>query len=131
MGGKVLIVDDRDSVREILAECLEVGGYDTESVSSEDEALERIRFSPPDLILADALISEANGYQFCKSARAVHDVPIIMLCSMGEMEWQAAGEGLVDGLIAKPFGLQELLDEVEAVMRHRWDEVVSISAVAS
>lgn len=116
MGSKVLIVDDQESVREVLAECLELGGYELCLASNGDEGLRQLSEHRPDLVITDMRMPGMDGYEFCRLIRNVSSVPIIMLTGLAEAAPDAPSLNLVDAFIAKPVKIHELLAQVAALL---------------
>ena len=64
----VLVVDDEDSIREILTAWLEDQGYNTVTSTNGIEGLRQLYQHRPDLVVADILMPEMDGYEFCRLA---------------------------------------------------------------
>lgn len=106
----MLIVDDDEAIRALVAEILEEAGYATARAAGGREALERARLVRPDLILLDKLMPEGDGTEFAREYRATPPphAPIVALCAVNDaVEW-AASIGAV-GHIVKPFDIDDLL----------------------
>ena len=116
MGSKVLIVDDQESVREVLAECLELGGYEPFLASNGNEGLRQLYDHRPDLVITDMRMPGMDGYEFCRLIRNTCSVPIIMLTGLAEAAPDVPGLNLVDAFIAKPVKIYELLAQVAALL---------------
>jgi DNA-binding response OmpR family regulator len=109
----ILIVDDVQPLRELLAEVLESDGHRVLVGGNGREALALIVGDPPDLVVSDVMMPLLNGVRLCrhlKAEPATATVPVILMSSVGPTV--AAGVG-ADAFIRKPFDL----DEVEAVVR--------------
>ncbi|MCH7745698.1 MAG: response regulator [Chloroflexi bacterium] len=116
MGKKVLVVDDQELVREVLADCLELGGYEPCLASNGDEGLRQLHEHQPDLVITDMRMPGMDGYEFCRLIRNASSVPIIMLTGLAGAAPDAPSLNLVDAFIAKPVKLQELLAQVGALL---------------
>jgi CheY-like chemotaxis protein len=76
----ILVVDDEESIRELLSIYLVGAGYSVTAVASLDAALEAVRQEPPDLIISDLQLEGADGLQTIARLRnAVPDKPVILL----------------------------------------------------
>lgn len=113
----VLIVDDEEHVRTVLRRYLSHAGHDVASVASAPEALSVIESRAPDLVLLDRAMPEMSGDRLATLIRdRAPDTRIMMLSGFGVTP--AAGESMpdVDGMIAKPVRLSELLSAIGRVM---------------
>ena len=113
----VLIVDDEEHVRTVLSRCLSHAGHDVASVASATGALSIIETRAPDLVLLDRAMPEMSGDQLAPLIRdRAPEIRILMLSGFGAT--LAAGEVMpdVDGMIAKPVRLNELLSAIGRVM---------------
>jgi phosphoserine phosphatase RsbU/P len=85
----LLVVDDSDSGRDLLARRLEREGYRVTPARNGREALERLREEPFDLVLLDILMPEMNGYQVLERMKgdpALRHVPVIMISALDEID---------------------------------------------
>jgi two-component system chemotaxis response regulator CheY len=125
----VLVVDDQDYVRSIVAQLLRrLGvGHVLESSNGSD-ALQILERSKPDVILCDIKMQPVDGLQFLHDVRggiagANPNVPIIFLTSASDRATvQAAIEGDVDGYLVKPVSAEELKTKMRAVLARRIGE---------
>jgi CheY-like chemotaxis protein len=87
--GTILVVDDNDINREVLARRLERQGHTVALAASGQEALDLVRAGKFDLVLLDVMMPEMNGYQvlqYMKADRALRDIPVIMISAMDEID---------------------------------------------
>lgn len=116
----VLIVDDEQSMREILTSWLEDSGYNTLSSSTGTEALKEIYQHRPDLIVADVIMPDMDGYKLCNLASEISNSSIILLTALGQEKEKVQGYQMgADDYIVKPIGMSEFLARVGAVLRRR------------
>ena len=116
----ILIVDDETRMRRVIADYLQIQGYETDEAGDGVEALERFEAGSPDLVLLDVMMPRMDGFEVCRHIRAKSAVPIIMLTAKAEEEDELQGFGLgVDEYISKPFSLKILAARIEAVLRRR------------
>lgn len=81
----ILIVDDESKIRRLLAQNLELEGFDVQTASDGAQALEVYNKSveKPDLILLDLMMPEIDGMSMLKRLRKSSDVPVIILSAKG------------------------------------------------
>jgi len=130
----ILIVDDTEDNREVLAEMLNAKGYDTQIAVDGMDGLDAIERELPDLILLDVGMPRMNGFQVAqvlKSDEATRHIPIIFISSQTGVndKVRAFEVGGVD-YITKPFQLQEVLARVESqlMMAQQRKEIQALSA---
>ena len=107
---RILIVDDEDNVRRMLATAFSLQGHETQCASNGQTALQHFADAPPDVVLMDIRMPEMNGIEALKVMRAQHPrVPIILMTAYAEVETavEALRSGAFDYVI-KPFDLDEL-----------------------
>lgn len=116
---KILVVDDEPDLREILQCNLEAAGYDVDTASSAEEALQMMDRCPS-LLLLDVMMGGMSGFALAKVLREEQGlkVPIIFLTAKDTEEDLLHGFSVgADDYISKPFSLQEVLARVKAVLR--------------
>jgi len=97
---------------------LELGGYNVTTASDGETALRLIDTEKPSLVLLDIRMPGLNGYQVCESVRKLSNVPIIMLTARGQLDDVIHGFAVgADDYVAKPFGVDELMARVKAMLR--------------
>ena len=119
METKILVVDDEATIREILQFNLENAGYDVESASSAEEALEVLDDSHS-LILLDVMMGGMSGFKMVQVLRKElkNDVPVIFLTAKSDPNDLLTGFSTgADDYIAKPFSIHEVLARVKAVLK--------------
>lgn len=116
----ILIVDDESKIRRLLAQNLELEGFDVQTASDGAQALEVYNKSveKPDLILLDLMMPEIDGMSMLKRLRKSSDVPVIILSAKDERPTVIEGfrEG-ADDFVSKPFYIEELMERIRAVLR--------------
>lgn len=121
MAGKILIVDDEASIREMIGFALSRAGYSYLEAADATEALSLVLRMSPDLILLDWMLPGPSGIDFIKTLRGdpfTRAIPVIMLTARGEEDDKIRGLKYgADDYVTKPFGTQELMARVEAVLR--------------
>jgi two-component system response regulator ResD len=117
-GRKVLVVDDEDSVRELIELYLKKEGFEVIHAREGREALRLNGEHHPDLIVLDLMLPGLDGWEVCRQIRSSHQVPIIMLTARTEEVDRIVGLELgADDYVVKPFSPRELVARVKAVLR--------------
>jgi two-component system response regulator ResD len=115
---RVLIVEDEAYVRELVAQYLQLEGYDVLQAADGLEALRLAAAYPPDLVILDLMLPGMDGFEVASRLRKVSAVPILMLTARGEESDKLAGFGIgADDYVTKPFRPRELVMRVQAMMR--------------
>ena len=116
--GTVLVVDDERNIVQLARMYLNSEGYTVDVAYDGEEALERGKSHPPDLILLDLLMPKMDGREVCRRVRQESDVPIIILTARGDDVDKILGLELgADDYVTKPFNPRELVARVKAVLR--------------
>jgi phosphate regulon transcriptional regulator PhoB len=117
-GRKVLVVDDEESVRELIELYLTKEGFDVILAKDGREALRLNGEHHPDLIVLDLMLPGLDGWEVCKQIRSASRVPIIMLTARSEEVDRVVGLELgADDYVVKPFSPREMVARVKAVLR--------------
>ncbi len=115
---KILIVDDEPTLVATLKYNLERENYQVLTASDGEAALSQARAGNPDLIVLDLMLPGVNGLEVCRILRKETSVPILMLTAKdAEIEKVVGLEVGADDYVTKPFGMQELLARVRALLR--------------
>ena len=118
MNKKILIVEDEESISNIIAFNLKNNGYEVEQVFDGEKALDISLKNDFDLILLDIMLPNLSGIEICKEIRKKSIVPIIMLTAKDEEVQKLLGlEVGADDYITKPFKMKELIARIRAKMR--------------
>ena len=123
MAQRVLVVDDEPDLLELVRVNLSQAGYEVETAETGSQALERLRRSPPDLMVLDLMLPDLSGTEVCRHVRAdgsLAEIPIIMLTAKADEVDRVVGLELgADDYVTKPFSPRELTLRVRAVLRRR------------
>ncbi len=120
-GEKILIVDDEEAIREVVATLLEAQGYRCVVVGNGKLAIEHLQGNSHDLILSDMVMPEMDGLKLLEWVRARdHDVPLIIVTAMHDLSTalEAIRRGAYD-YILKPFEKDQLFLSVRRALQHR------------
>jgi len=117
--GRLVIVEDDDSIRDLLGAGLRFAGYSVTTAASGAESLRVIDTIQPDLVVLDVNLPDLDGFEVCRRLRASgDDVAVIFLTARRETDDVRAGfEGGGDDYVTKPFSLDELAFRIEAILR--------------
>lgn len=129
--GKVLVVDDEESITFLLKMALKHEGWIVDSAATGAEAIEKSIVFEPDVIVLDIMLPDFDGMQVLSRIRAAGDsVPVVFLTAKTEVGDRVAGlTAGGDDYVTKPFSLEELSARLRAVVRrsghsHKLSEAV-------
>jgi len=115
---QILVVDDDQSIRELLSEYLSKVGFNVISAEDGIAMTDCLTKNQPDLIILDVMLPGEDGFVLCQRIRKTSTVPIIMLtANSDEMDRVLGLEIGADDYIAKPFSPRELLARIKALLR--------------
>ncbi|MDP6716715.1 MAG: response regulator [SAR202 cluster bacterium] len=113
MGPAVLIVDDEEGIRKLLADILEMRGFEVCQASNGKEGLRQLYDRRPDLVVSDVRMPDMDGYEFCHLVRQACDVPIMIITGIGPTEDKIQRlTADVDEFMAKPLTLGDFVERV-------------------
>lgn len=118
MPTQIMVIDDEPLIGQLLTYQLSGAGYTVTAYQHAAEALVRLAYDQPDLVLLDVMMPGVSGWDICRQIRAGSDVPVIMLTA------KSADDDVVTGLncgaddyVCKPFTERQLLARIAAVLR--------------
>lgn len=116
---RVLIVDDEESLADMVSSALRFAGYTVSSEHAGMSALQAVRSSPVDVVVLDVNLPDMDGFEVCRRLRRDgHDVPVIFLTARDDPDDLRQGfRGGGDDYLTKPFSLEELGLRIEAIVR--------------
>jgi DNA-binding response OmpR family regulator len=119
----VLVADDEEDIRALVAFRLERAGYEVISAADGEEALTLATTRLPDLVVLDMMMPKATGLEVTRSLRGqdeTKDIPVILLTARAQEADVARGfEAGVDDYVKKPFSPQDLQLRVQALLERR------------
>jgi len=119
---RVLVVDDEPQIVRGLKVILRSEGYEVQTAESVAEALDAVAVRPPDALVLDLVLPDGSGVDVCTEVRSWSGLPIVVLSAVGdEREKVRALDAGADDYITKPFGSEELLARLRAVLRRSQD----------
>lgn len=115
----VLVVDDEQSIRELLTLALEHAGYDVQVAATALEARNRLLHQAPDMLILDVMLPDDDGIELCRSLRKQGTAaPVLFLTARHATAEKVRGLAVRgDDYLTKPFSVQELLARVRALLR--------------
>ena len=117
-GERVLVVDDEPQIRRALRTGLLGHGYEVEVAEDGESALAMLAARLPDLVVLDLMMPGLDGFEVLRQTRGWSKVPVIVLSARGEERAKVEALDLgADDYLTKPFGMEELLARVRAVLR--------------
>ncbi len=129
----ILIVEDEEEIQELVRYNLAKEGYRVSCAGSGEEALEKSRSKPPDLVVLDLMLPGLDGLEVCKVLKGdpqTRGICVVMLTAKGEEADVVIGlEVGADDYVTKPFSPRVLLARIRAVLRRRTSEPADDTAV--
>ncbi len=118
-GEHLLIVDDEENLRSMLAAALRHHGFEVSSASTGREALAAVDEKSPDLVVLDVMLPDLDGFEVCRRMRTGGDhTPVLFLTARDATEDKVRGLTMGgDDYLQKPFSLEELVARTAAVLR--------------
>lgn len=117
----ILIVDDDEEIRNLLASTLKQYGFETSLAAHGEEMFAQLQTITPDVIILDLMMPGDNGLTLCKKLNGKY--PVIMLTAMGDETDRIIGlEVGADDYLPKPFNPRELVARIKAILRRTHNE---------
>ncbi|WP_195986891.1 response regulator transcription factor [Clostridium sp. D53t1_180928_C8] len=118
MHNKILVIEDDESINDILINSLRVEGYIVKSAFNGKEGRGLLSTFLPDLTLLDINLPDESGFDLCKFINSDYGIPIIMLTARNDVFDKVLGLELgADDYITKPFHIKEVLTRVKIALR--------------
>ncbi|MBL3642939.1 response regulator transcription factor [Bacillus sp. RHFB] len=118
---KIMIVEDDEKIRKIVADTLTKWKYDVVGIMEFDHILDDFEKFQPDLVLLDINLPTFDGFYWCQQIRAISSVPILFLSSRNQnMDIIMAINMGGDDFIQKPFDLDVLVAKISALLRRNY-----------
>jgi len=117
-GARVLVVDDEPQILRALQTSLRGAGYEVVVAATAEEALSAAAMRPPAAVILDLVLPDGSGTDVCRELRSWSSAPVLVLSVVGdEAEKVAAFDAGADDYVQKPFGIDELLARLRALLR--------------
>ena len=115
---RVLVVDDDDSIRRMVALALRQAGHTVVQANCGEAGLAEFATCAPDVVVLDMMMPGINGDEVCRQIRQSSAVPILMLTALAREDEVVRGLDMgADDYLTKPFGIREMLARVNALAR--------------
>ena len=116
---QLLVVDDEETILELLSGSLRFAGYEVVTAASGSEAVRAAASSRPDLILLDVMMPDGDGFEAARRIfSAAPEVPVIFLTARDAVGDRVTGFDIgADDYVTKPFSLDEVLARIRAVLK--------------
>ena len=115
---RVLLVEDDQSLGQLLKDGLSHEGFQVEWVRDGYSAINKIMEEDYELVILDFMLPKMDGIKVCKKIRETKDMPVIMLTAKAQIEDKVEGLSAgADDYITKPFSFKELIARIRAVLR--------------
>src|SRR5436189_735368 len=115
---RVLVIDDDGDIRGLVVELLQRAGLEVDQAPDGRAGLRAFHRAPADLVVLDVSMPEMDGWETLDRIRDLSDVPVLMLTARGaELERVRGLQAGADDYLVKPFGRQELVARVQALLR--------------
>jgi two-component system, OmpR family, KDP operon response regulator KdpE len=119
-GGRILVVDDEPQIRRALRTALTGHGYEVEVAENGEQALTLLPTWQPVALVLDLVMPDIDGIEVLRQTRTWSDLPVIVLSARGQERDKVQALDLgADDYLTKPFGMDELLARVRAILRRR------------
>lgn len=117
-GHRVLVADDEPQIRRALSTALRAHGYEVETAEDGEDALARIAAWSPQVVVLDLVMPKRDGLDVLRELRTWSELPVIVLSARGQEADKVTALDLgADDYLTKPFGIDELLARLRAVLR--------------
>ena len=116
---RILVVDDENSISELIATSLKFVGFDVRTASSGAQALQIAEEFKPHALILDVMLPDQNGFEVCRQIRSEgQKVGVLFLTAKDSVEDKIAGLTIGgDDYVTKPFSLEELVARLRALLR--------------
>jgi two-component system, OmpR family, KDP operon response regulator KdpE len=130
-GTRILVAEDEAALRDFICRNLRARGFEVLEAANGLEAMAEWEGAQPHLLILDIMMPKMDGLEVCRRVREQAVTPIILLTALDRESDKVAALDLgADDYLTKPFGVEELLARVRAVLRRaQWDDVPAVSGV--
>ena len=115
---KLLVVDDEETIREVIKTYAEFEGYEVVEAADGMEAIERCKQEKFDVIVMDIMMPRLDGFSSYKEIKKIDDIPVLMLSARGEEYDKLFGFEIgIDDYVVKPFSPKELMARLNVIVK--------------
>jgi len=116
---RALVVDDEESLADLVGMSLRYEGWDVKTAHSVSEAMNHVKTFAPDIAVLDIMLPDGDGLSLMKSLRSVHaGLPVLFLTAKDAVDDRVAGlTAGGDDYVTKPFSLEELVARLRGILR--------------
>ena len=116
---RILVVDDENSISELIATSLKFVGFDVRTAASGAQALQIAEEFKPHALILDVMLPDQNGFEVCRQIRSEgHNIGVLFLTAKDSVEDKITGLTIGgDDYVTKPFSLEELVARLRALLR--------------
>lgn len=116
---RILVVDDENSISELIATSLKFVGFDVRTAANGAQALQIAEEFKPHALILDVMLPDQNGFDVCRQIRSEgHNIGVLFLTAKDSVEDKIAGLTIGgDDYVTKPFSLEELVARLRALLR--------------
>ena len=128
---QLLVVEDDDTIRDTVAEALEMEGFAVTAATNGRSAWDLLSRETYDLVVLDLMLPGINGLDLCRQLRQSESPPLVLVVSARDTETDRV-LGLevgADDYLIKPFGMRELVARCRALLRRQRTPLPTISSV--
>lgn len=120
MAERILMIDDDESLSAMVREYLSAHGCEVTTRPTASDGLKLVQRGGFEALILDVMLPDMDGFEVCRRARAMSDLPILMLTARGDEIDRIVGLELgADDYLPKPFNPRELLARLRAILRRR------------
>lgn len=123
---RLLVVEDDPGIADLLSDALSFAGFEVRTAATAGEALREVAASPPDLVVLDIMLPDADGFEVLRRIRGQgRELPVLFLSARDAVADRVAGLTLgAADYVVKPFSMDEVLARIRAVLRRGGPEGV-------
>ncbi|MDN2662612.1 response regulator [Psychromonas sp. 14N.309.X.WAT.B.A12] len=132
MSQRILIVEDEESLAQVLSEYLSLSGFVTDVINDGSQAIEWLKNNAIDLLILDLMLPGKNGLDIYRELRAFSDVPVVMATArVDEIDRLIGLELGADDYICKPYSPREVVVRVKNILRRASDDKKAFEQILS
>jgi len=119
-GTKLLVIEDEESIRDILVYALRREGFHVKSAATGEEGMGLLERFEPNVLLLDVNLPDTDGFELCRKVSVGRKLPILFLTARHDLVDKVLGLELgADDYMTKPFEIREVIARIRAVLRRQ------------